>query len=919
MSSMELNSSAAPFVPNENAPSTFNNAIPPTTVESALNASAESFVPGMFSSNNDSRSRSQTAISSSGSSYSSAQQPQPNEQQEDYSFSRSRYYNGQNGGNIERHSPDFNSPHQYNDSRPQGNGGGQRYNQNAYYMNGNNGLGENRPWDNSLEQERHQDFRYNQYPDRNNRQYSRQGRGRSHRDQMHRSRNDGSRRGKYAPAQRVSYENPYDTDRHQQRSNDKDSARSRDGSSASEFRTYDYTNENDMSPEPMMDPPKMYNSYGPKYTNPYQTKSDFKTFDYTDNRPNRRGRKNQYNRNTPDRNGYGFDGGMRYSPPQRQRPAGSRRRPFDPKQSPIRSANRRSPIHSARQSPILSARQSPIHSARNSPILSAGRSPAHSARHSPPDGISPIHSPINMGRTEDFPDPNAHQTMHTQWCAGSGFTPQFDIYGELVRESIEKNPWDAVGRPRDPQSLPFHEELRDPRESRGRFRTELSEGGGICVIPSESPGSYASRERRKRELRQLFISRVAKMQAMMNQSSPDQVDQSQQAPPVVEENSPQSQNFENADTAEFSKELLYHTRGEAPVDYPYLGRNADVKVATTTETRGENKDWKKQLGLSEDMRASTYHRMRKHEEGAYTAGVYSKADPTRRVHPQGEHIENRGFVKSNINDSKYAPASRVKGKNKRKVSIERIAKGVVVVRNAIDVDTQIWLVKIAKKEGAKQNHGFWAKKQDGSKTLNSTSYRGRVYDKLETYEDGKELKHYAQSICAKVREHEPDAFPMVFPTHLLLLHYANEKGIGWHADDAENDGTSDHPVISFCLGNKCKFGVRPIWNRFSEEDIAGMTTTEYKKHSFETEPELITLGSGDVILWGGIHRMLVHNVEEILPNTAPAAIRMLVKNVRYNFTFRDCSNIAGREAEFKYYIPQKGSSEETRNFHTFTL
>eukprot|EP00492_Amphilonche_elongata_P003169 TRINITY_DN347_c0_g1_i10.p1 TRINITY_DN347_c0_g1~~TRINITY_DN347_c0_g1_i10.p1 ORF type:complete len:221 (+),score=28.69 TRINITY_DN347_c0_g1_i10:191-853(+) len=189
--------------------------------------------------------------------------------------------------------------------------------------------------------------------------------------------------------------------------------------------------------------------------------------------------------------------------------------------------------------------------------------------------------------------------------------------------------------------------------------------------------------------------------------------------------------------------------------------------------------------------------------------------------------ESPGLAKAKMDDSKYAPSIRVK--SKRKVEFEHLAPGVVVVRNAIDPDTQIWLAKIAKKEGAKPDHGFWATREDGTKTLNSTAYRGRIYDKLETYENGEELRHYAQSICAKVREKHQD-LPMVFPTHLLLLHYETDKGIGWHADDAENDGRNNHPIISFCLGNTCKFGIRPLWKHFTTEEVKSMSTEEYKNN-----------------------------------------------------------------------------------------
>ncbi len=42
-------------------------------------------------------------------------------------------------------------------------------------------------------------------------------------------------------------------------------------------------------------------------------------------------------------------------------------------------------------------------------------------------------------------------------------------------------------------------------------------------------------------------------------------------------------------------------------------------------------------------------------------------------------------------------------------------------------------------------------------------------------------------------------------THLLTIYYVKKDGMGWHADDGDNDGDADSPVISFTLGNSCIF------------------------------------------------------------------------------------------------------------------
>jgi len=294
---------------------------------------------------------------------------------------------------------------------------------------------------------------------------------------------------------------------------------------------------------------------------------------------------------------------------------------------------------------------------------------------------------------------------------------------------------------------------------------------------------------------------------------------------------------------------------------------------------------------------------------------YQKRTTRNRSDWDRNHKTSSSLIDIPMN-AKLAPASRLVRGSKREKKIERLGPGVVVARNFLDVDTQIWLINICKKEGARPEHGFWQKTQEGNKMLNSTVKRGRIYDKIDTYEDGKELQHYAKSLCEKVREISKDKeIPPVLPTHLLLLHYEGVRGIGWHADDAENDGMNDHPIISFSLGNTCKFGYRPIWK--TQPGFRKLSAEDYRENSFKMDPEYVDLHSGDVIIWGGPNRMMVHNVESVEENSCPKAIRLFCKNIRYNFTFRDCTNILGREEEFKFYRPSRGKDEQARNFRTF--
>ena len=68
---------------------------------------------------------------------------------------------------------------------------------------------------------------------------------------------------------------------------------------------------------------------------------------------------------------------------------------------------------------------------------------------------------------------------------------------------------------------------------------------------------------------------------------------------------------------------------------------------------------------------------------------------------------------------------------------------------------------------------------------------------------------------------------------------------------------------------------------------------------------VVTLQSGDVLVWGGPERMLLHQVAGVAMGTCPAHLRPIIGDARINFTFRSAPNILGKEEQFatdKYWV-----------------
>lgn len=197
--------------------------------------------------------------------------------------------------------------------------------------------------------------------------------------------------------------------------------------------------------------------------------------------------------------------------------------------------------------------------------------------------------------------------------------------------------------------------------------------------------------------------------------------------------------------------------------------------------------------------------------------------------------------------------------------------GLVHIRSALTQAEQEWLAQVALQLGEREK-GFYV---DGK--LNSSKTRGRIYDSLQRYPEG--MQHYCIAQVSRACEADP-AMPMMTPSHLLLLKYATERGIGFHRDNSENDGAGDFPVVSLSIGNSSIF------------------TLKHHRDSPETK---LLLSSGDAVLFGGPCRQILHAVTEVHAGTAPRWLPVEFRNSRLNFTFRHAPEILGREEDFKIF------------------
>jgi alkylated DNA repair dioxygenase AlkB len=216
-----------------------------------------------------------------------------------------------------------------------------------------------------------------------------------------------------------------------------------------------------------------------------------------------------------------------------------------------------------------------------------------------------------------------------------------------------------------------------------------------------------------------------------------------------------------------------------------------------------------------------------------------------------------------------------------------LGPGSVLIRNALDENAQLTLVRYAMHvDSVDPDGGFWFRDRAGSKLhLNATRSRGRIYQRLDVYPYPETIRQLCTQLVQFAKSKSRVSLPVMSPTHLLLLYYMSSNGLRWHRDTDPNDGDNREPIVSLSLGNTCTFG--------------------YKKYGHPKE--YVEVRSGDVLIWGGSERNLLHNIERVTTLSASDTIRNIIGDARLNFTFRSAPNILGFEKQYaskQYFIDE---------------
>eukprot|EP01125_Pyxidicula_operculata_P018733 TRINITY_DN6686_c0_g1_i1.p1 TRINITY_DN6686_c0_g1~~TRINITY_DN6686_c0_g1_i1.p1 ORF type:complete len:415 (-),score=91.51 TRINITY_DN6686_c0_g1_i1:117-1361(-) len=139
------------------------------------------------------------------------------------------------------------------------------------------------------------------------------------------------------------------------------------------------------------------------------------------------------------------------------------------------------------------------------------------------------------------------------------------------------------------------------------------------------------------------------------------------------------------------------------------------------------------------------------------------------------------------------------------------------------------------------------------------------------------------------------SIPEMNPTVFRVNYYTRRGQIGWHYDRHPNvsldmQHTVVSPVISVSLGNSCTFDYRIDSKSSSSASSSSSSTNPVISSNSDSEPDFksLVLNSGDILIFGGPSRMIVHRVIKIHATGKPAGLNMSeFSSGRLNYAFYD--------------------------------
>mmetsp|Transcript_16461 Transcript_16461/g.22756 ORF Transcript_16461/g.22756 Transcript_16461/m.22756 type:complete len:341 (-) Transcript_16461:15-1037(-) len=215
----------------------------------------------------------------------------------------------------------------------------------------------------------------------------------------------------------------------------------------------------------------------------------------------------------------------------------------------------------------------------------------------------------------------------------------------------------------------------------------------------------------------------------------------------------------------------------------------------------------------------------------------------------------------------------------KKMRAEVLEPGLVVLRQALSLEDQKWLVDQCFRvgEGTPEGGGFYKLEREEEESsavasagdvlrLNMGS-RGRLVEHIDSFP-----QHFAQICqqCLEIGQGYDKSLTGMTPNTVLVNFYKDNAQFKWHRDSEDPNLVSEQlgkTIISLTVGLSAAFGY---------------------KHRFEDpEHSVVHLKSGDVLMFGGPARMIVHSVLRVIPKTMPVPLRGYMRNGRLNVTYRD--------------------------------
>jgi alkylated DNA repair dioxygenase AlkB len=271
-------------------------------------------------------------------------------------------------------------------------------------------------------------------------------------------------------------------------------------------------------------------------------------------------------------------------------------------------------------------------------------------------------------------------------------------------------------------------------------------------------------------------------------------------------------------------------------------------------------------------------------------------EAVRTTPSSAERAKLRAALGTALDDDGRASNAKASSSRANKVKVECLAPGLVCLRKFLSVEQQEWFSRacfdLGETDGdsASKGQGFFEKDaDDGTCRLNQGS-RGRMILHADDFDDEGKLKALCAEAVSTSRAAD-DAMPEFDATTVLVNFYKDGAEFKWHKDSEDPELVASRtgpPIVSFSVGLSADFGY---------------------KYSFEDpNHKVVRLNSGDVLLFGGPSRMIVHSVLNVYPGTMPGHLRGKMLNGRLNVTVRDIGRGVIDTSQFPAYRVSYGGT-----------